>query len=113
MSIETRRFSGNDAHPYIKDLARLRIEVFREFPYLYAGSPAYESDYLRTYLGVPDSVVVIALDGGHVVGVSTGLPLVAETDNVRIRSAAGVSWQGPGRAFLRGTRSACALVRAL
>lgn len=83
MSIETRRFSGNDAHPYIKDLARLRIEVFREFPYLYAGSPGYESDYLRTYLGVPDSVVVIALDGGNVVGVSTGLPLVAETDNVK------------------------------
>ncbi|KPK33924.1 MAG: acetyltransferase [Betaproteobacteria bacterium SG8_40] len=83
MSIEIRRFCGNDAHPYIKDLARLRIEVFREFPYLYAGSLGYESDYLRTYLDVPDSVVVIALDGGRVVGVSTGLPLAAETDNVK------------------------------
>ena len=83
MSIEIRCFSGNAAHPYIKDLARLRIEVFREFPYLYDGSPGYESDYLRTYLDVPDSVVVIALDGARVVGVSTGLPLVAETDNVK------------------------------
>ncbi len=83
MSIEIRRFSGNDAYPYIKDLARLRIEVFREFPYLYAGSLDYESDYLRTYLGVADSVVVIALDGDRVVGVSTGLPLAAETDNVK------------------------------
>jgi GNAT superfamily N-acetyltransferase len=83
VGIEIKRFSGQDARHYINDLARLRIEVFREFPYLYDGSLDYEDDYLQTYLGVHDSVVVIALDGGRVVGVSTGLPLEAETDNVK------------------------------
>ena len=83
MSFEIKRFSGNDAHPYIKDLARLRIEVFREFPYLYDGSYEYETDYLRTYLGVADSVIVVALDGERVVGASTGLPLSVETDSVK------------------------------
>jgi GNAT superfamily N-acetyltransferase len=61
----------------------LRIEAFREFPYRYVGSLGYESDYLHTYLGVPGSVVVIVHDGGRVVGVSTRLPLVSETDSVK------------------------------
>ncbi len=100
MSIEVRRFSGSDATAYIRDLARLRIEVFREFPYLYAGSLDYESDYLRTYLDVADSVVVIARDGDRVVGVSTGLPLVAETDNVKQPFLA--QRRDPGKVFYFG-----------
>lgn len=67
----------------LPDLARLRIEVFREFPYLYAGSLEYEQKYLTTYTRCPDSVVVLARDGGQVVGVSTGLPLAAETPEVQ------------------------------
>ena len=83
MSITIKRFSGDLAHGYVEDLARLRIEVFREFPYLYDGSYEYEADYLRTYLGVADSVIVVALDGERVVGASTGLPLSVETDSVK------------------------------
>ncbi len=64
---------------YVPDLARLRITVFREFPYLYDGTPAYEEKYLQTYLDCAESVVVLALDEGIVIGVSTGLPLAAET----------------------------------
>lgn len=64
-------------------LARLRIEVFREFPYLYAGSLEYEQKYLTTYTRCPDSVAVLARDGEEIVGVSTGLPLQAETPEVQ------------------------------
>ncbi|BCU78800.1 GNAT family acetyltransferase [Luteolibacter sp. LG18] len=63
----------------MKDLASLRISVFREFPYLYDGSEHYESDYLRSYATSSGGVIVLALDGEKVVGVSTGLPL-AEAD---------------------------------
>ncbi len=84
MVVSVRRFSGADAEPYLPELAKLRIEVFREFPYLYAGSDAYEQGYLRTYLGVPDSVIVVAFDGNRVVGASTALPMVAETDEVKM-----------------------------
>ncbi len=83
MSINVKRFSGSDAQPYLEALARLRIEVFREFPYLYDGSLDYESKYLRTYAGVPDSVIVVAFDGSRVIGASTGLPMAAETDDVK------------------------------
>lgn len=70
--------SGSAIAPYLADLARLRITVFREFPYLYDGTEEYEARYLQTYLNSPDSIAVLALDGGQVVGASTGLPMAHE-----------------------------------
>ncbi|HZP92062.1 MAG TPA: hypothetical protein VFB20_04175, partial [Burkholderiales bacterium] len=66
MAIRVERFSGKGLERYVDDLARLRIEVFREFPYLYDGSLDYERKYLKTYIGVPDSVIVLAFDGDRV-----------------------------------------------
>lgn len=62
----------------LADVARLRIAVFREWPYLYDGDEAYEADYLASYVRSADSVFVLALDGGQIVGASTGLPLEDE-----------------------------------
>ncbi|MEZ5479967.1 MAG: GNAT family N-acetyltransferase [Thiolinea sp.] len=67
--------TGNALAQYIDELARLRIEVFRAFPYLYDGSTEYERQYLQTYLRCPDAAVVLALDGERVVGASSCLPL--------------------------------------
>jgi GNAT superfamily N-acetyltransferase len=50
--------------------------VFREFPYLYDGTAQDEADYLASYTRSGRSLMVLALDEGKVVGVSTGLPLV-------------------------------------
>jgi len=71
--------TGAALDQHIPDLARLRIQVFRDWPYLYAGDPAYEADYLSTYRDAPGSVVVLALDAGEVVGAATALPLSSET----------------------------------
>lgn len=65
----------------IPDLARLRIGVFREFPYLYDGSVEYEADYLTVYAKTEGAIVVTARDaraGGRMVGAATALPLAAE-----------------------------------
>lgn len=78
VSWSIQRLSGKAIIPWLPELARLRIQVFREFPYLYDGSVAYEEKYLRTYVDVPDSVMVLVQDGAHVVGASSGLPLMAE-----------------------------------
>jgi GNAT superfamily N-acetyltransferase len=77
-ALTIRRFSGAALADYLEDVARLRIEVFREFPYLYDGSMEYERQYLRTYVGCADSVVVVAFAGDAVVGASTGIPMRAE-----------------------------------
>ena len=75
---DVRTVVGQAMEPYLDDLARLRMTVFREWPYLYAGDYRYEFDYLQTYLRSPFSLAVLVLDGGQVVGASTGLPLVHE-----------------------------------
>jgi len=72
--------SGKEIRPYLDAAAQLRIEVFREFPYLYEGSEDYEQDYLASYLASFGGVFVCAFDGEKMVGVSTALPL-ADADS--------------------------------
>lgn len=67
---------GEAMAPWLDDVARLRIQVFRDFPYLYDGDVAYEARYLASYIRSAGSVFVLALDGDRVVGASTGLPLL-------------------------------------
>lgn len=71
---------GAQVAPWLDALAHLRITVFRDWPYLYQGDAAYERDYLAAYARSPDSVFVLALDAGQVVGASTGLPLLDDTE---------------------------------
>lgn len=81
--MEIRLVRGAGVAPYLPDLARLRIAVFREWPYLYAGSEAYEQAYLEVYAASPDSLFVLALDGGGIVGASSGLPLADDAEAFR------------------------------
>jgi GNAT superfamily N-acetyltransferase len=68
-------YTGDAIHPFLHDMAHLRMEVFREWPYLYDGDHAYEQRYLHKYISTPDALVVVATIQDKVVGVSTGLPL--------------------------------------
>ncbi|TVR18343.1 MAG: GNAT family N-acetyltransferase [Balneolaceae bacterium] len=79
-SFSVKTVHGKQLEPYIKGLAELRICVFREFPYLYDGSAAYERRYLKTYLNAPNSIAILVLHRDLVVGASTGLPLADEND---------------------------------
>ena len=77
------QLSGQDLERALPDLARLRIEVFYDFPYLYAGSHEYELRYLKTYLDEPEAVVVGCRIDGRLVGAATALPLRGEPEEVR------------------------------
>lgn len=74
-----KRITGAGIAAYVDDLARLRIEVFREFPYLYDGDEDYERNYLQTYVRSPRSLAVLVYDGATLIGASTGLPMADET----------------------------------
>jgi len=80
--LRVRRLSGGDINAFLPELARLRIQVFRDYPYLYEGSVAYEEKYLKTYANVPESIMVLVWDGDRVVGASSGLPMEVETPDV-------------------------------
>jgi GNAT superfamily N-acetyltransferase len=76
------------------------MRVFRAWPYLYDGDMHYEREYLATYSRSPDSVFVLAMAGGTVVGASTGIPLAHETAEFQAPfRARGID---PGRVFYCG-----------
>lgn len=80
MPLEVRALSGSEIADALQDLARLRIEVFRAWPYLYDGDTAYEQRYLRGYADDPAATLIAARDGDRIVGASSGLPLEAHGD---------------------------------
>ena len=65
-------FRGPEITPWLDDVARLRVTVFRDWPYLYEGDLDFERDYLAAYARSAESVFVLAMQGGEVVGASTG-----------------------------------------
>lgn len=69
-----RTLTGPDVAAALDDLARLRMAVFRDWPYLYDGDAAYERAYLRAYQE-PGAVVIAAYDGDRMVGAATGAPM--------------------------------------
>jgi hypothetical protein len=81
--IKIRQLIGTEIIPYIPDLAYLRIRIFREFPYLYDGTEAYEDKYLRTYSESHEAIVILALDDNRIIGASTGVPMAHETDTFK------------------------------
>lgn len=79
--IRVERLDGNDLLEALDDVARLRIEVFRDWPYLYDGDAAYERAYLQAYRDSANAILVAAFDGGRIVGASTGTPMEEHADD--------------------------------
>lgn len=83
LAVHVRR--GDAIAAILPALARLRIEIFREFPYLYDGDLAYETEYLARYAERPGALIVTAehepeAGAREVVGASTGVPLAQELE---------------------------------
>lgn len=81
--LTVRCVQGSELRHYIDDLAKLRIAIFQEYPYLYHGKIAYEIEYLKTYINSKESIMVLAFDQAAVVGASTAIPLEFETQEVQ------------------------------
>lgn len=81
--VKIQRLGGRISDPVLDALARLRIEVFRDWPYLYDGSLDYERTYLARYGRAATGTIIIARDGGETVGASTALALEEEDPFVK------------------------------
>ena len=75
MTLRFQALTGAAIAPYLPALARLRIAVFRDWPYLYDGDAAYEQRYLTPYADNPRAIVAAAFAGDDLVGAATGMPL--------------------------------------
>lgn len=67
----------------LNSIAELRISVFRSFPYLYDGHLDYEKKYLQTYIQSPQSRMIAVKKQNELVGISSCIPLMDETDDVK------------------------------
>ncbi len=77
-------FTGKEISEVIEPLAKLRMQVFRDFPYLYEGSLDYETEYLKTYSNAGRAFLFAAFKEGEMIGATTGIPLTDESDEVRL-----------------------------
>lgn len=84
MSVRIVALTGDALTDALPDLARLRIEVFAAFPYLYQGDAGYEARYLRSCRDTPGAVLVAALDGDTLIGAATGMPLKHHADAAQL-----------------------------
>ena len=80
MTIRVAPLTGAAIIPALPALARLRIGVFRDWPYLYDGTMAYEQGYLEKFAGSDQAVIVAAFDDEDIVGVSTAAPMIGHAD---------------------------------
>lgn len=78
--LDVRSLTGDAIRGVLPDLARLRMVVFRDWPYLYDGTLEYEEKYLNTFAAAKGAVVIVAYDGDKIVGASTGAPMIEHAD---------------------------------
>jgi len=81
--LELKQVTGLNIKKYLDQIGELRIQIFREFPYLYDGNKEYEKEYLQKYLETEDSLAVLLFDGNNLAGCSTAIPLEDESDAFR------------------------------
>ncbi len=78
---EIKILKGKDLEPYLNDLGRLRIQIFKEWPYLYEGNLEYEKNYLKTYTQAQNSFIAICYHQGRPVGATTAIDLTEEEES--------------------------------
>jgi GNAT superfamily N-acetyltransferase len=100
MTMRVETLTGAAFANALPALARLRIEVFRAWPYLYDGTLDYEEKYLDKFSKTKGAVIVAAFDRAEVVGCATASPLLGHADEfAKPFAAAGYD---PSRVFYFG-----------
>lgn len=82
-TIQLRTFHASEAKEVFEDLADLRIEIFKSFPYLYLGERDYEKKYLERYFLSTSFFLAALYDKDQMVGATTAIKLSEETDEIK------------------------------
>lgn len=76
--IHIRAFTGSSLKRYLHSIAKLRVDVFREYPYLQEPNLPKETEYLKRFCACRESIGVLVFDNTTLVGASLGIPLSLE-----------------------------------
>lgn len=83
MSVAVKSLTGAEFDAAIPALAKLRIRIFKVFPYLYDGDLEYEEKYLARFRQADRAFLAAAVDGGTIVGAATAAPMAGEAAEFR------------------------------
>lgn len=81
--IHVRAFIGPSLHTYFHSIAKLRIDVFRDYPFLEEPDLYRETLGLKRYLTSKEAIGVLVFDNTTLVGVSLGAPLSLECEQIQ------------------------------
>lgn len=76
--IHVRSFTGSGLKPYLHSIAKLRMEVFKDYPYFEDLKLDHETQYLKKISLNKETIAVLIFDNTTLVGVSLGSPLGIE-----------------------------------
>ncbi len=76
--IHIRSFTGPGLKPYLHAIAKLRMEVFTEYPYFEDPDLTREMEHLRQICANKETIGVLIFDNTTLVGVSLGCPMISE-----------------------------------
>jgi len=79
MTITIEILIGKNASEYIEYVSHLRINIFKEYPYLYQGDLEYEKKYVADYTLHNQAMIAIAKIDGLIAGISTGIPVISDS----------------------------------
>ena len=82
MAITFHLLTGSSVSECLDDLASLRINIFRGYPYLYDGILDDELKYLRLYMETADAFVISVRNADTMIGAATGMPLKFEHESL-------------------------------
>lgn len=73
---DVKIITGSNIANYTHEVASLRCDIFKEFPYLYQGNLSFEYKYIENFSKQQDSVLLLAYKENLLIGCSTGMPLL-------------------------------------
>lgn len=82
MNISELMLQGADIQGHLEEIARLRLSIFREYPYLYDGKMEYELKYLQHYASKDEATVIVSSYENQLAGAVTAIPLQYESEEM-------------------------------
>lgn len=83
MNITEQILHGVQIQDHLESIARLRLTIFKEYPYLYDGILESELEYLQHYASHEDATAIIASCGKDLAGAVTAIPLKDEAAELK------------------------------